>query len=70
VFEEFEKQIEMVLEIDNIDDKFELCGLDSIARAEVITLAEECFSIMLTNKDILGLTTYGELKKLVKERHQ
>jgi acyl carrier protein len=68
--DEFEKQLEDILEIEELSEEFELDELDSLGRAELITLAEDTFSVSLSNKDILEAKTYGDLMKLINLRRQ
>ena len=65
---EMQDKIKETLGIDKVDGAFDLAGLDSLARAEVIGIAEEVHKVELTNKDILGLSTLAQLEKLIKER--
>ena len=70
MMQEFEKQICESMGIEKLEDDFSLEEVDSLTRAEIITLAEDLFSVSLTNADVIGLDTYLDLKKLIKERRQ
>lgn len=43
-------------------------NVDSLGRAEIIVTAEEMFSIELTNGEIMGIKTYGDLEALIKAK--
>lgn len=49
----------------DLTDDVSIKELDSLARAEIIVAAEEELGEELTNKEIMALTTWGELRSLM-----
>lgn len=67
-FDEFSKEVAKVCEVEDLPKSFALDNVDSLARAEIIVLAEESFKISLTNQEILSLSTYGDLLELIEKK--
>lgn len=53
---------------DVIDDAFVLDQVDSLGRAELIVQVETDFGVQLTNSEILGMKTFGDLVVILKSR--
>lgn len=64
--ETIDQAVARILERESVDDSLDMKEIDSLARAEIIVMAEEMYKLSLSNEQILGLKTLGDLKALVK----
>lgn len=67
--QKLEEAICKELNLESINDDFVFNddnGVDSLARAQIIVLAEETLGRQLTNDQIISMKTYGDLRKFLK----
>lgn len=70
MFDKFEEAVKETAMIEELTESTLMSDFDSLTRAEIITLAEDMFSVSITNKDLMQLETFKDLQELIKGRRQ
>ncbi len=58
-------ELRRIFKVDILDREIDMKSIDSLGRAEVILLAEEVLGVELSDKQILGMKTLGDLEDIL-----